>query len=351
MLSLKVSFSLIDRNLFKKFLVIFFSTYLIFIALYIIGFTIDNLDNFYANAKNKSVIPQLYKYNILIAVFYVFPFTVIFSLVLLYLLFYLRRENISIFTIGYRCNIFKKCVLLTLLILAGSIFLYYDIVFTTIHTKNKKLSIKINQSNKHYNSILTINKNNNTLYIFSKVFNIKNKTMDNVYFYNIVKNFEIFARKATILKNNIIFKKVKLFKGFRWVNKNKLILFFPDIQKELTRIFTTIEGLNAKTLINFYKITKNRIFLFELFRRITYILNGTFIAIILIYTFSNIIVKMELLKYLSYFILFTIFFVSLYFLIFLLAKNLHSIHIGIILWLWNMIIFYIANNKLILLEQ
>ncbi|MFN7181463.1 MAG: LptF/LptG family permease [Planctomycetota bacterium] len=343
---------LIDRNLLKKFLLILFLIHLLFVALYIIGYTIDNLGRFYELSKKKGLILQLYKYNVLMALFYIFPFAAFVSLVVFYLYFYLEKENISIVAIGYKCNSFKKYAFLTLLLSALSMFFYYDFVFTRMNVEDRKLSIMVKQSYKYYNPVLTIDyKNNNSYYIVGKVFNFKNNTIDNVYFYIVKKNVEIFSTKGIFSKNNLIFKEVKLFKNSRAINKKKIIFYIPNISKEIPKIFVTIDGLKMGTVIGLYRITKNKVFLFELFKRITYILNGIFIAINLLIVFNNIIMFVELVKYLTFFVFFSIVFISLYFFIFLLAKNLYNIYIGIILWLWSLLIFYLLNRRLVLYGQ
>lgn len=342
----------IDKNLLKKFVIIFISIYIVFILLYIIGFTIDNMGKLYTLAKDKmSTVIAYYKYNIIMAIFYIFPFTLIFSTILLYLFFYLKRENISIFITGYRCVPFKKMLIVIIIILGITAYGYYDFIFTNNHIKDKKLLVKFYQNQKYRFPLLKISYKNNFVYlIIGKVYNMQNSSVEDIYFYNLIKKIEIFAKKSYIYKNLLIFKNVKILINQKSKLKKSLILYIENIKNRFSKVFSTIDGLNSASLLTFFKITGNKVFLFELFRRISYILNGIFISLLLISSFSTVITKTEFFSYITNLILLTIAFISIYFFIFLLAKNLYNIYLGVILWVWELLILAIISRKLILNE-
>ncbi len=341
---------LIDRNILKKFLLIFLFIYIVFIMLYVIGFTIDNLGRLYLIAKdNITNLITLYQHNAVMSVFYIFPFAIIFSLILLYLFFYLRRENVSIFITGYQCVPFKKMVYITLIILAMAIFVYYDFIFTDALVKDKRLMVRFKQNQKYFYPILKIeSKDNSRYFIIGKVYNLRDNTVEDIYFYNIQKKIEVFAKKCYIFKDILLFKNVKLLLGQKSKLRKTLVLRIDNIRDKFSKVFSTIEGLNMVSLLTLFNVTGNKVFLFELFKRISYIINGVFVAFILIKGFAVIITKVEFLKYITYFILLTILFISIYFFIFLLAKNLYNLYIGIILWLWSLLIFSIINKRLMI---
>lgn len=321
--------------------------------LYIIGFTIDNLGKLYLIAKDKmSTLFTLYRYNVIMAIFYIFPFAIIFSLILLYLFFYLRRENISIFITGYQCIPFKKIGLIILIILGIAAFIYYDFIFTDTLVKDKRLMVKFKQNQRYFYPILKIEgKNNAHYFIIGRIYNLRDNTVEDTYFYNLGKKVEIFAKKCYIFKNQLLFKNVKLLLGQKSKLRETLVLYVDNIKGKFSKVFSPIEGLNTSSLLTLFNVTGNKVFLFELFKRISYIINGIFVAFILINSFATIITKVEFLQYITYFILLTILFISMYFFIFLLAKNLYNLYIGMILWLWSLLIFSIINKRLVFNEQ
>lgn len=340
---------LIDRNIFKKFLLMFVLIYVVFIMLYIIGFTIDNMGKLYLLVKdNIFTLFIFYKYNIIMAVFYIFPFAIIFSVLIMYLFFYMKRENISIFIMGYKCIPFKRVGLIILIILGIAVFAYYDFVFTDALVKDRKLMIKFKQNQKYFYPILKVDYEGTARYfIIGKLYNLRSNTVEDIYFYDLNKRIEIFAKKSYIFKNLLIFTNVKILHVGRSKLKKSLVLYIGSIKNRFSKVFATIEGLNTISLLMLFKVTGNKIFLFELFKRISYIINGIFVAYILISSFAIIITKVEFLQYLTSFIFLTILFISMYFFIFLLAKNLYNLYIGIIVWVWSLLVFSIINKKLI----
>jgi hypothetical protein len=207
--------------------------------------------------------------------------------------------------------------------------------------------VKLKQNSRYSNSIVEIQNMKGKLYILSKVFDIKNNRLEDIYCYRVNDNFELFAKRGYLLTNLLIIRKAKIRKQSELVSRDRFVLKIVGLKKVFREVFMTIESLSIKTLISYFISSSNKVFLFEIFRRTTYVLNGWFVGLLLLTSFVKIVYKVNFYKFVTFFILSFIAFISIYFFIFLLSKNLFNVFVGIILWLWSYVVFIGVNKKVL----